>query len=166
MQLAAVGCMLARLALKVLLAAALSPVQAAGQDSAREFPFEFREGLIWVKVRVPESVEPLNFLLDSGASVSVVRLRAAKRLGLKLGQPVKVQGVGANITGYERPIFAGEAGLLGNDLLSRFGSVTIDERRGQVILGSNKSETRNSKSETNSNLKIQRFEISTLSPGL
>jgi hypothetical protein len=44
---------------------------------------------------------------------------------------------------YERPIFAGEAGLLGNGLLSRFGSVTVDERRGRVILGSNKSEIRN-----------------------
>jgi hypothetical protein len=147
MQLAAVGGMLARLALKVFLAAALSPVQVAAHGSGREFPFEFREGLIWVKVRVPQSAEPLNFLLDSGAGASVVSVRAAKQLGLVGATRFEQVETGT----YERPIFAGEAGLLGNGLLSRFGSVTVDERRGRVTLGSNKSENRNPKSETNSN---------------
>jgi hypothetical protein len=31
----------------------------------KEMPFEFKEGLLWVKVTVPESAQPLNFLLDS-----------------------------------------------------------------------------------------------------
>jgi len=35
---------------------------------------------------------------------------------------------------HEKAIFAGEAGLLGNGLLSRFASVTIDAKAGRVIL--------------------------------
>jgi hypothetical protein len=31
-------------------------------------------------------------------------------------------------------VFAGEAGLLGNGLLSRFGSVTVDAKAGRLIL--------------------------------
>ncbi len=92
--------MFVRLVLRIVWAAALSPVQAQGDVSLREFPFEFREGLIWVKVQVPQSPKPLNFLLDSGADASVINLPTARRLGLRLGQPVKVRGVGASTTGY------------------------------------------------------------------
>jgi hypothetical protein len=35
---------------------------------------------------------------------------------------------------HETAIFAGEAGLLGNGLLSRFSSVTIDAKAGRVVL--------------------------------
>jgi hypothetical protein len=56
--------------------------------------------LIWLKVSVPQSAEPLNFLLDSGAGVSVVNLRTAKRLGVKLGQRVDVRGVGSSAEGF------------------------------------------------------------------
>jgi hypothetical protein len=35
---------------------------------------------------------------------------------------------------HEKEIFTGEAGLLGNELLSRFNSITIDARAGRVIL--------------------------------
>jgi hypothetical protein len=62
--------------------------------SGSEFPFEFREGLLWVKVKVPESEKALNFLLDSGAEVSVVNIQTAKELGLALGQRAEVRGVG------------------------------------------------------------------------
>jgi hypothetical protein len=65
-----------------------------------QFPFEFREGLIWLKVGVQNSPKPLNMLLDSGANVSVINLEAAHRLGLKLGQAVQVDGVHASTTGY------------------------------------------------------------------
>jgi len=36
---------------------------------------------------------------------------------------------------HETAIFPGEAGLLGNDLLSRFSTVTINAKAGRVILG-------------------------------
>ena len=65
-----------------------------------EFPFEVRSGLLWVQVNVPRSVEPLNFVLDSGASASVINLRTAKRLGLKLGRRVDVRGVGSATEGF------------------------------------------------------------------
>ena len=57
----------------------------------------------------------MNFLLDSGAGVSVVNLRTAKRLGVKLGERVTVRGVGnisegfwpqkltATVAGYQLP---------------------------------------------------------------
>ena len=36
---------------------------------------------------------------------------------------------------HETAIFPGEAGLLGNGLLSRFASITIDTKAGRVIFG-------------------------------
>lgn len=68
--------------------------------SPTEFPFEYREGLIWVQVQVAESREPLRFSLDSGAEVSVVNLDTAKRLGLPFGERVKVSSVQTAMTGY------------------------------------------------------------------
>jgi hypothetical protein len=89
-----------RLGLKLLLTAALLPVPAAGAAATQEFPFELREGFIWVKVRVAESAAPLNFLLDSGACVCVINLGTAERLGLKPGKRVSVQGVGSSTKGF------------------------------------------------------------------
>lgn len=74
-----------------------NPAVAAVID---ELPIEFREGLIWVEVNVPQSAEPLNFLLDTGASVSVVNLMTARRLDLKLGRKVPVTGVRATLQGF------------------------------------------------------------------
>jgi Aspartyl protease len=92
--------MRARLGLTILFAAALMRVAAAGTVAGEEFPFHLDEGFIWVKVRVPESPEPLNFLLDSGASVSVINLRTAEKAGFKLGKRVGVEGVGARAEGF------------------------------------------------------------------
>ena len=79
-------------------AIALLRVQAEPAVLA-EFPFQFREGLLWVEVAVPQSEKPLNVLLDTGASVSVLNLKTAQRLGLSLGSPVSVTGVGTTLTG-------------------------------------------------------------------
>jgi len=65
-----------------------------------EIDFRFREGLIWVAVQVRGAKAPLNFLLDTGAGVSVINLGTARKLGLPTGHPVKVRGVGATTTGY------------------------------------------------------------------
>lgn len=67
---------------------------------AQEFPFELRDGLIWVEVEATASATKLNFLLDSGAEVSVLDLGTVHRLGLGHGRPVLVQGVGARGRGY------------------------------------------------------------------
>ena len=65
-----------------------------------EFRFQFREGLLWVEVTVPQSKAPLNFLVDTGAGVSVINLSTAERIGLKLGREVLVHSVHTNLTGY------------------------------------------------------------------
>ena len=77
----------------LLRAKAESPVFAA-------FPFEFHDGFLWVQVRVSQADEPLNFLLDSGAGVSVLNLKTAHRLNVHLGREVIVQGVQTTSTGY------------------------------------------------------------------
>ena len=53
-----------------------------------------------MEVSVPQSNEPLHFLVDSGASASVVNLGTAKRLNLALGPKVRVSAVGTTLTGH------------------------------------------------------------------
>lgn len=65
-----------------------------------ELPLQFREGLLWVEVIVPQSQHPLHFLVDSGASASVVNLATARRLRLELGPKVSVTGVATTLTGH------------------------------------------------------------------
>ena len=84
----------------ILFAAALFNALAVEPGVNREFPFQFHDGLIWLKVRVPQFAEPLNLLLDSGAEVSVLNLGTAQKLGLKLGRRVRVQGVQTDAEGY------------------------------------------------------------------
>ena len=84
----------------LVLAAALSRVPSAAGVEAQEFPFELREGFIWVKVQAAGSAAPLNFLLDSGSCVSVISSGTSGRLGLKPGKRVSVQGVGARTEGF------------------------------------------------------------------
>ena len=56
--------------------------------------------MIWIEIRVPQSSQPLNFMLDSGAQISVIHLGVAQRLGVPLGGPVNVRGVKSSVTGY------------------------------------------------------------------
>ena len=64
-----------------------------GAPIVAELPLQFREGLLWMEVSVPQSKEPLHFLVDSGASASVVNLSTARRIGLELGPKVSVAAV-------------------------------------------------------------------------
>ena len=64
--------------------------------AASSLPFEFRDGLIWVKVTAAGSEAPLHFLLDSGAGSSVLSADAARRLHVRLGSATKVQRVGGS----------------------------------------------------------------------
>jgi len=63
-------------------------------------PVEFFEGLIWVEVQDSIRGQPLQFLLDSGASHSVLDHRTAIDLGLTLGSSIPVHGVGSRATGF------------------------------------------------------------------
>ena len=94
----------------VLLGGALLQVPAAGAVAIQEFPIQLREGFIWADVHAEGLTEPLHFLLDSGASVSVINLQTAKRMSLALGKRVCVQGVGASTTGFWPEHWAATAG--------------------------------------------------------
>jgi hypothetical protein len=77
---------------------------AAWAESGRsntdaEFFLDYREGFVWITVSASKSPSPLNFILDSGAAVSVINGDTAERLGLRDGQMVSVKGVGAMTTG-------------------------------------------------------------------
>ena len=103
---------------------------------------------------------PLPFVLDSGAGQSTIDARLARRLHLPAaGQPETFAGV--NCTGTARPVSVGQwslegvdlapqeltsatlpqiggkgepVGLLGSDVLSRFGAVRIDFAAGDLLL--------------------------------
>ncbi|MBU6409692.1 MAG: aspartyl protease family protein, partial [Verrucomicrobia bacterium] len=87
------------LSVVVVFFAALFRLQAAPGVPAG-FAFQYREGLLWIKVSTPQSARPLNFLLDSGAEVSVIALATAERLGLALHEPVSVKSVESSMTGF------------------------------------------------------------------
>ena len=91
-----------KLATTILAFLFLAVTQGIAQLSsqATEFPFQLREGLIWIQVSVPQCGKTLNFMLDSGAEVSVVDLRVAQSLGLKWGNLVSVRGVKSSVNGY------------------------------------------------------------------
>jgi len=82
-----------------ILVATLLKAQA-DDSAANEIPFECREGLLWIKASVPQSAQPLNFLLDTGAGASVINRSTADRLELKLGSEVVVRGVGTTLAGH------------------------------------------------------------------
>jgi hypothetical protein len=77
---------------------------------AAQIPFEFRDGLIWMKVKAEGSREPLHFLLDSGAGSSVVDLTTARRLGLTFSGAIKVQRVGDSISAHRIAGFSAHVG--------------------------------------------------------
>jgi len=64
-----------------------------------DIPFCYVDGLIRVEVRIAGAAEPLWFLLDSGAAVSVLNSGVAQRLGMHDGQSVVVKGLGGQSRG-------------------------------------------------------------------
>ncbi len=92
--------MVIRLGSFFLLFAALFSARGETPASPVEFPFRFSEGLLSIQVRAPQGGKPLNFLLDSGANLSVLNAPTAQRLGVKPGKKIKVQGVKATLSGF------------------------------------------------------------------
>ncbi|MDB6035169.1 MAG: EppA BapA family protein [Verrucomicrobiales bacterium] len=67
---------------------------------AQEIPFELKGGLIFVRVESAGTKEPLHFILDSGAGVSVLNLQTVRQLGLTLASLAAVRGVGSEASGF------------------------------------------------------------------
>jgi hypothetical protein len=82
----------------VLLVTRLLQGELAASEAA-ELPIIVRDGLLWLEVCVAQSVKPLNFLVDTGASASVLNLSTARRLGLQSAAEVRVTGVQAKLSG-------------------------------------------------------------------
>ena len=66
--------------------------------------------MVWVNVSAAGEPVPLHFLLDSGASASVLDLGTARRLGTTLGAVETVQGVHTRATAYRVSAFSAEVG--------------------------------------------------------
>ena len=86
----------------------------ARPEVSREIPFQYSDGLIWVKVELAGTTSPLNFLLDSGASVSALDLQTAETHGVHLGDKQPIEGVNGYSSGYCVKDFRGT--LRGNAL--------------------------------------------------
>ena len=118
-----------------------------------------RDGETLALARVIIHGRAFPFLIDTGSSKTLVDVALARKLHLKLvGKPIKVTGVGCSvpatkvrlsrwsiagqtlpnivatdsvIAGADRKAF----GLLGSDVLSRFGTISIDYVHGVLTLG-------------------------------
>lgn len=69
------------------------PFKASGQTGLK-----YSDGLVWLEVDVSGRAEPLHFVLDTGAGVSVIDSKTAKEVGLKPGRRLKVQGTAGTAT--------------------------------------------------------------------
>jgi hypothetical protein len=73
---------------------------SAGCKLLCQIPFQYQDGLIWLKVELTGKKKPLHFLLDSGASVSVIDLQTVYTQKVDLGERQPVEGVGGQGFGY------------------------------------------------------------------
>jgi hypothetical protein len=83
---------------------------SAHSETPNEIRFEYQDGLIWLKAEVPGQTKSLNFLLDSGAGVSVIDLDQARALGMRIGDPESVQGVSGRTVAYRVDDFQANSG--------------------------------------------------------
>ncbi len=83
---------------------------SAHSETPKEIRFQYQDGLIWLKAEVPDKTKSLNFLLDSGAGVSVIDLDRARALGVRIGDPESVQGVSGRTVAYRVDDFQANSG--------------------------------------------------------
>jgi hypothetical protein len=83
---------------------------SAHSETPNEIRFQYQDGLIWLKAEVPGKTKSLNFLLDSGAGVSVIDLDQARALGMRIGDPESVQGVSGRTVAYRVKDFQANSG--------------------------------------------------------
>jgi hypothetical protein len=136
---------------------------ATTADGVITVPIEVLRYRNWVEPIVDMCFDgkgPYPMALDTGAAASVITTHLARQLGLKpVGSPFPARGAGCTTTarayGLESASIGGveleggdvaavdppwkgakgPMGSLGADILSRFGSVKIDFRRGTLTLG-------------------------------
>jgi Aspartyl protease len=87
----------------------LLPISARSELPC-EIPFRYQDGLIWLKVELAGEKEQMNFLLDSGASVSAIDLHTAHTHRVNLGDRQSVEGVSGQGIAYRVNDFQAMAG--------------------------------------------------------
>jgi hypothetical protein len=83
---------------------------SAHSETPNEIRFQYQDGLIWLKAEVPAKTTSLNFLLDSGAGVSLIDLDRARALGVRIRDPESVQGVSGRAVAYRVDDFQANSG--------------------------------------------------------
>ena len=108
-----------------ILTAAQSPAYrfTAGQSSVR-VPIELGNDLIVLKVRVNRS-RPLNFIFDTGASISVIDPQTARALGLRAKGKLDLDATGGSV----------QTGLIGPVSLSLAGVTVFKQTLATIELG-------------------------------
>lgn len=118
-----------------------------------------RDGEVLALAQVVIHGRRFEFLIDTGSSKTLVDVALARALHLKqVGKPIKVTGVGCseaaskvrisnwsiggqalpNIIATKSTIAGADGhafGLLGSDVLSKFGTISIDYAHGALTLG-------------------------------
>jgi hypothetical protein len=74
------------------------PADAEPNHASGQTGLKFSDGLVWLEVHVSGRPAPLQFVLDTGASVSVINAETARELGLKPGRKLTVQGTQGTTT--------------------------------------------------------------------
>jgi hypothetical protein len=95
---------------------------AKGRD-ALKIPIELVNNLIFVRTRINNS-EPMWFIFDTGASVTIINERVVKELGLRAGRREKGTGTGGEI----------EVGMIDGVSLSMPGVTVSDQTVGAFPL--------------------------------
>jgi hypothetical protein len=75
-----------------------APAQAEQLKTSGQTSLKLSDGLVWLEVHVSGRTEPLHFVLDTGAGVSVINAETARELGLKTGRTLTVQGTQGTTT--------------------------------------------------------------------
>jgi predicted aspartyl protease len=138
----------------------LVPTPSAPTPSAPGVPMAVLHSRLGTLAMVPVTLDghgPLTFILDTGSSQSVVDRAVAQRLGLPMaGRARQVSGVSCaaaaqpvHVTSWQLDTVGlaaqnldsialaipGLNGLMGSDVLYRFGTITIDYAASRLVIG-------------------------------
>jgi hypothetical protein len=97
------------------------------RGSRHEIPFEWENGLIWVKVT--SKGKKLNFVVDSGAGATVLSYQTVQRLRLPVGEPWPLYGAGVQSVAYAIGDFKGS--LHGVPLATEVFAVPLRKLKGR-----------------------------------
>jgi len=83
------------------------PARAEDRSQVGAAHLKIADDLAWVEVSVEGSAEPLHFVLDTGASISVLDRAVAREMSVKLGRRIKVLGTQGSTAGHTTSGFRG-----------------------------------------------------------